>query len=141
VDIGLGAVEHYGISVADVGPHLIIDDDVEADQLTGEWSVHNAGVDVFLVLAYAGQSVGVSPLGGGPCQKDVPRMDGSVVAIEHNPGITAQTLAHELGHYLGLWHHASGANLMFKNVPNGGQLDAQQADTMRKHCAMRMACR
>jgi hypothetical protein len=61
--------------------------------------------------------------------------------MEHIASITANTLAHELGHYLGLWHQAEWANLMFKDVPNGGTLAAEQGDTMKRHCIVYWGCR
>jgi hypothetical protein len=64
-----------------------------------------------------------------------------VIAIEHIASVTANTLAHELGHYLGLWHEGDRTNLMFKDVPNGGKLTVTQGEKMRQHCIVYTGCR
>lgn len=135
--LGVGRVQHFDISTAAAGGAENIDSDDEASDLTSDWTVPNDGLDVFFVLTYAGSTIGLSAVGGS-CDKNSKSMTGSVVAIEGDPNLTGFVLAHEVGHYLGLGHaEGQGQNLMFPSVPNGGQLDAGQANTMRGHCFAR----
>ena len=42
VNIGIGCIEHFDITVADANGKDVIADDAEAKALTDEWTVHNA---------------------------------------------------------------------------------------------------
>jgi hypothetical protein len=138
VDLGVGRVRRYFILAADANNHENIGSDGEAEDLTNEWTVDNHALDIFFVLTYAGDTVGLSAQ-DGPCDKDAKGMDGSVVAIE--TGSTGTALAHEAGHYLGLGHRDDDdANLMFPALPNGGDLTSGQGADMRDHCFVRSAC-
>ena len=91
------------------------------------------------MLTYAGTTIGRSDVNG--CNKDGPGIDGSVVAIESDVAdTTGFVLAHEAGHYLGLRHRGDPGNLMFRNVPNGGNLTSRQGADMRDHCFTNDAC-
>lgn len=107
VGIGVGRIEYYEITTQMAPGREIIDDDCEAEDLTDEYTVDNASCDVFFVLKYEGDTLGRSAV-DGPFDKDpgiFEGMTGSVVSLEENNLVTAQILAHEVGHYLGLGHH------------------------------------
>jgi hypothetical protein len=138
VNLGVGRVEHYVISIAEAGGGENINSEDEAEELTNDWTVPNSALDIFWVLTYSGPSIGLSAV-NGKCDKDAKGMDGSVVAIEDYVNITGQALAHEAGHYLGLNHSSDGSNLMFPG-PNGGQLTSRQGYIMRRHCFAEWPC-
>ena len=145
VSIGIGRVERYSITVAQANGRQDIDSDDEAETLTDEWTVPNDALDVFFVLTYAGATIGLSRTDGS-CDKDAKGMDGSVIAIESDSRTTGFVLAHEVGHYLGLDqdfddnHSPDPNNLMYFQVPNGGQLTGGQGGVMKLHCRMKAAC-
>lgn len=145
VNLGISRVRRYFITTADANGAENIDNDAEAQTLTEDWTVPNGAFDVFLVLTYATSTIGLSPT-EGPCDKNEKGMNGSVVAIEGNTLMTGQTLAHELGHYLGLDQRFAGNhstdpnNLMFASGPNGGTLDSVQGQKMRQHCFVYAGC-
>lgn len=139
VDVGVGRVRRFFVTTDEANGRDNIGGADEAESLTDEWTVPNQALDVFFVLSYAGDTIGRSAV-DGPCDKNAKGMDGSVVAIEGSFSTTGTVLAHEVGHYLGLEHVTSNANLMFKSVPNGGGLSAKQGSNMRDHCFVRPAC-
>jgi hypothetical protein len=139
VDLGIGKVLYFGISLDDANGYEDIDSVAEADALRAEWGYAGKAIDAFFVLSWSGATVGRSPI-NGPCREQ-DTDSALVVAIEESTSVTGNVLAHELGHYLGLPHHAEHANLMFKNVPNGEQLTSEQRQQMRKHCSVYSGCR
>ena len=138
-NLGVGRIEHYAISTTDANNAEDINNDDEAEELTNDWTVPNEALDIFFVLTYTGNTIGLSVV-DGPCDKDAKGMDGSVVAIEGNPNTTGFVLAHEAGHYLGLDHSGNANNLMFGTVPNGGRLTNGQGADMRDHCFVKPGC-
>ena len=119
VGISLGRIEYFGITTAMAPGRDRIDDDSEAEDLTNEYTVQNAGCDVFFVREYVGWTSGRSAI-DGPFDKDAGIFDGftgSVVEVDTtlvhttspifmgDVNYTGITLAHEVGHYLGLNHH------------------------------------
>jgi hypothetical protein len=140
VDLGIGEISYFLISLDEADGHEHIDSHEEADALEAEWGFPGQAVDTFFVLTWAGPTVGRSPI-NGPCTEGDEPESGLVVAIEHSASITGNTLAHELGHYLGLCHDPDDGNLMFKNVPNGEHLRSEQGEAMREHCIAHPACR
>jgi len=140
VDVGIGRISRFSLSVAEAGDSARIESDDEADALVESRGIPGAAIDVFLVRSYSGATVGRSPQ-RGPCKGADQKFGGLVLAIEHVASITGNVLAHELGHYLGLWHEGDTGNLMFKDVPNGMRLEKWQGERMREHCMMRTGCR
>ena len=142
VDLGIGKVTFYGIPLIEAIGYEYIDDTNEAQALRAEWSFPNKAIDVFIVRAYGGTKVGSSPISGS-CKQGEDMKGGPVVAIEELLFTTAVTLAHEVGHYLGLdrFHHPDSSNLMYKYVPNGGELTSEQGETMKRHCIVYRGCR
>jgi hypothetical protein len=140
VDLGIGKVTGFMIPLDEAGGHEDIDSPDEADALEATWGFAGKAIDVFVVRTWAGPTVGRSPV-NGPCPQNSEPESGLVVAIEHSTEITGTTLAHELGHYLGLFHDPDANNLMFKSVPNGQQLTSVQGKKMGGHCMVRTGCR
>jgi hypothetical protein len=139
VKLGIGRVRRYFIPTSEANGHEHISSDSEAEDLTNEFSVSNDALDVFFVLTYASTVAGSSPT-CGTCDKYSKRMTGTVVAIEDVPLMTAATLAHEIGHYLGLDHEEDNTNIMFESVVPGGTLTADQGSIVRDHCFVKAAC-
>jgi hypothetical protein len=132
VGLTLLRVQWYNITTAQARGREIIDSDGEASALTDEWTVPNNAIDVFFVRSYLSATIGISPV-FGPCDKNAKGMDGVVLELWGSD--TGLALAHELGHYLGLWHHDSEpSNLMYPSVPNGGLLTSGQGWIVGAHC-------
>jgi hypothetical protein len=147
VGVGIGRVRHFAIPVSLANGHEIIDNDDEAKTLTNEWTVHNNGLDVFIVRDYVGSTIGRSPAPGSCNKDDASDMTGSVVEISNGTQQTARSFAHEMGHYLGLGHENSKPeNLMAQssvpgvNTTTSVVLTADQGNTILKHCFMQLPC-
>ena len=128
----------YSIPVADAQGYSYIDDDTEANFLTGQWTIPGNAIDVFLVKGYAGPVAGLSPV-NGPCDKYLtyPFMTG--VVVEVLGAATNSIMPHEIGHYLGLDHVGDQSNLMYPSADSGGfttvpLLNFGQAVQIAQHC-------
>lgn len=137
--MGIGRVMHWVISTAEANGRDVINSDGEAETLTDEWTVPNDALDVFFVRMYVGNTAGLSRV-DGPCDKNAKGMDGSVVEMNAGGGASDFSMAHEMGHYLGLSHVNNGNRLMNPIIPNGGQITTSEANDMRDHCRMKNAC-
>lgn len=138
VDFTIGdPVDWWFITVAQAGGLNTIANNGDAQKLTEDWTCPNDFVDVFISLNIVGAS-GWSPV-NGPCDKDAKGMTGSVVDIEGDVPYFGNSLAHELGHYLGLDHVADPDNF----IGNNGDSDSKtgitvgQYNTMKQHCFVR----
>ncbi len=175
VPLGIGRAERSFIAEKDalesgvVGSVLV--DDGSAKTLMNDWSGPRPdALDVFFVLHWSSDrpgKVGVAPIPGS-CDKDGGICDnstGAMISLEGNA--TGRTMAHEVGHYLGLEHihelegddidiDGDGKfepsdqaffpqtvldNLMFPSLaPRGEELNAVQRAIMITHCFVRAAC-
>ena len=103
---------------------------------------------VVLVPKIDGDTVGVSPVGGP--------VSGGIVVVEYTTASLPRTLAHELTHFLGLWHLTESAqpdihdplpdtplyddnNLMSVELFGGVSLSDQQVSIVRRHPILRGA--
>jgi Metallo-peptidase family M12B Reprolysin-like len=163
VGLGVGRVLWFEIPVSMAAGHDEIDSDSEACALTNSWTVHNNGLDVFVVRnawTDGGESHdGISDQGAS-CDKDASEsFSGSVVSLHgSSSGIV---MAHELGHDLGL-HHIDDldlddvdeaaevaeltvsqvSNLMFPapKVSLAEKLNSEQVATIMEHCLIQPGC-
>lgn len=135
--IGIGRVERWWhIPGVDTG-YETIDSDGEASDLVDEFSVGNNGIDVFVVLSYVGDTVGIAPVKG----------DGVVVESRETDFLgTARTFSHELGHFFGLNHKNNRPdNLMCQSqfadpMPGSTLLNSDQTETIKRHDKTLDAC-
>jgi hypothetical protein len=141
VDIAVEGTLAGLISGSDAEDFEVIDSDPEANALAEAFTFPGQAIDVFFVREWVGPVAGLSPI-GGPCSKADPD-SGIVVDLSTVAKYTGITLAHEVGHYLGLMHEADPNNLMFKDVSQGSTkfLLPRQAADMINHCMMDWRCR
>jgi hypothetical protein len=137
VRLNVRNVSFWQISLSDAGANAVIDSQAEAEDLTWDWTVANGALDVFVVRVMNGAD-GWSPLNGS-CNKNAKGMTGTVVSLNGSPSYIANTLAHEIGHYLGLDHVPDTGNF----IGGDGASDsftgifAWQGTIMRRHCFVR----
>lgn len=130
-DFDIGTIRTFTISTAQAGSKATINSNGEAEDLTGDWTVDNQAIDMFVVDLYTGSVAGLSPR-PGPCNKDAKGMNGAVVEWLENQALTGVIMAHELGHYLGLPHTSSTNNLMNPTVGTSNTvLTTSQGNTMK----------
>ena len=141
VDFGVANVGRRAISSDKAGGFVNIGSDDEAvEELTREFAIDNARIDVFFVRTYAGSSSGSGPF-FGPKDKDVKReMTGIVLALEGSTTVTGFVLAQLVCRYLGLGQRQDASNLMSSQIPNGGQLTARQGEDMTHGSVVFFAC-
>ena len=154
VGMGVGRVEHYEIVSADAGGADDLGSESEADDLSDDWSVHNGGIDVFVVRNISDSDfVGISPV-GGDCDK--PSKDDGLIGGEIGRGYEgfSRTFAHEVGHFLKLSHnHGSNCptstggqnNLMAQtrcaiSTRTSVLLTGTQGNKMKTHCSVKGGC-
>jgi hypothetical protein len=146
VDLGIRRVEWGRISILDAGGFTEITSIIGAQQLTVQFTGRPGAVDVFMVQTM-GLKTGRAPR-PGPCEKEsLFLMSGCVVEFERAPFPTGITIAHEVGHYLGLGHFNVHSNLMCngKDEEECGtslemtDLTADQAAEMKTHCMVLVA--
>jgi hypothetical protein len=134
VNLGIRSVIWRGIGNADGLEFVNVENDGDVRKLARGYSGPPGSVDVFLVQTIDGFS-GLSPT-NGPCNKDTNfETTGCAVALDGDRFWTGRTLAHEIGHYLGLDHEDVVTNLMAR-PSNYGSLDitSDQATKMKDHC-------
>ena len=127
-DFDIGTISTFIVPLAQANNHETINSDSEAEDLTGDWTVANQAIDMFVVRSYVGSTAGLSPV-GGPCDKSAKGMNGNVIELQSSQSVTGMVMAHEIGHYLGLPHTNALNNLM---GPSGGSiLMNSQGNTMK----------
>jgi Metallo-peptidase family M12B Reprolysin-like/Fascin domain len=133
VGIGFDVVSRFQIPSAAAGAATTIDDAAEAEDLTEDWTVRNGAIDVFVVTSMF--SAGRSPVDGS-CDKDSKGMNGVVVSMTGGVAFFGNTIAHEIGHYLGLEHIGDPGNFIGNNGNSGSAtgIFGWQGDIMREHC-------
>lgn len=157
--LGVGRVERFHITEAQANTLAIFNSTLvengQTGALTDEFSGPDGALDAFFVLDITTTLLGRSDVDGS-CDKsyDLLYMTGSVVSMESTPESTGRTLAHELGHYLGLSHPGGAGSgdfpfsLMTKKSQISNQnkpldsvhLSAEEAADMRDHCFVRNGC-
>jgi hypothetical protein len=137
VRLNVRNVGFYQISASDAGANAVIDSEAEAADLTWDWSVDNDSLDVFVVRVMNGAD-GWSSIDGS-CHKDVKGLTGSVVSLNGTTRNAANTLAHEVGHYLGLDHIPDAGNFIGGDGSSNGftGIFSWQGAIMRQHCFVR----
>jgi hypothetical protein len=130
-DFDIGTISTFIVPLAQANNHETINSDGEAEDLTGDWSVANQAIDMFVVRSYVGSTAGLSPV-NGPCDKSAKGMNGNVVELQSTQALTGVIMAHELGHYLGLPHVTSTNNLMNASVGTANTVvTGSQGTTMK----------
>ena len=138
VGIGIGKVDRWWmVPLADNTGFDVIDDDCEASDLIDEYSAPGGGIDVFFVLAWAGNTGGTTPS----------KSDGVGLESREDDFLgTARTFSHELGHYFGLGHENDDpTNLMCQSnqaglMPGSSQLNADQVEEVEDADDMQSPC-
>jgi hypothetical protein len=159
---GIGRVQHWGVRTVDADGLDTPTKKRDLRQITQNWTIDNDGIDVFVPhnmnvgRAGKGGILGLSPVGGTCDNKDkTTGLSGSVINLSgpacgrykrHAVSQTGRTMAHELGHYLGLFHRNGRAgNLMCQtakanNSCSATHLIAHQTENISNHCAMKPGC-
>jgi hypothetical protein len=142
--LGIRRLTWTRIPQADAGGYVNITDSSEAEDLTDDWSGPDGGVDIFFVQSI-GDASGWSNV-EGPCDKDSKDgRTGAVIQVSGARRFTGIVLGHELGHYLGLEHTNSTANMMGEDADGDGigqvndnstNIPSGQRATMRRHCSI-----
>jgi hypothetical protein len=146
--LGIRRLSWYRIPYAEAGGYVVLADGGEAECLTDDWSAPGGGIDVFFVQVI-GDAGGWSNV-DGPCDKDSKDgRTGAVLELLNGRRFTGLILGHEVGHYLGLKHTSSMANLMGADVDDDGigeinnsstNIPAPQRTVMRRHCSISGPC-
>jgi hypothetical protein len=159
VRLGIARLKRFYITEAQANEELDIYDstfsptDDNAKEITDDFSADGYALDIFFMLLwdlFKGGTLGRSDTNGS-CDKsyNLFHMSGSVVSLETPAQQSGRTLAHEIGHYLGLSHEDGDdapTNLMTqsgdaaKPVTQSVALTAEQGADVRDHCFVLRGC-
>lgn len=143
----VGILSKFAISTANSrGLHIVIDA-ADAEKLADLFSVKtNEAIDLF-VVANLVLADGWSPR-PGKCPKLIRKgMRSPVVSLNGTAANSGNTLAHEVGHFLGLPHAEDdpslvgpslvASNFMRHDSGTNTSMTQAQSDRMRSHCTVR----
>ncbi|HEY7056796.1 MAG TPA: hypothetical protein VH458_09740 [Vicinamibacterales bacterium] len=159
--IGVGRILHKNVQSANAGGLDSPTTKGDLRQITQNWTADNDGIDLFIpnnmnvTVGKNGLILGFSPVGGTCAHKDkTTGLSGSTAGLwgtrfTSGTDQTARSIAHELGHYLGLWHkNKRPTNLMCQSgkvVPPGSirtstGLTEHQVKNISNHCSVESGC-
>lgn len=148
VNVGIRRLRWHRIPLADAGGYLDVLNGSVAEDLTDDWNGPSGGIDVFWVRSI-GDADGWSNT-AGPCDKDsTDGRTGAVLEMSGSRRFTGILLSHEVGHYLGLDHTNSIANMMGDDSDGDGigsidnkstAVTVGEGNTMRTHCSVNGPC-
>lgn len=149
VALGVGRIQHWIVTTDDADGLDTPTSEDDLEQLTQDWTVPNDGIDLFIphnisVPSNGGILLGLSAVDGS-CDKNAKGMNGPTCGLWGSEQ-TARTLAHEVGHYLGLSHRNNRRdNLMCQSgransTRNSVLLTGGQGGLLDDHCSIDDGC-
>ena len=161
VGIGVGRILHFGVDSSNTGGLDTPTSKGDLRQITQNWTADNDGIDLFIPnnmnvsAGKKGSILGFSAINGTCKNKDkTTGMSGSTAGLwgvfsTSGTDQTARTVAHELGHYLGLWHkNKKPTNLMCQSgsvvapgtIRTSTLLTEHQVNNISNHCSIESGC-
>jgi hypothetical protein len=158
---GVARIEHWGVATSDAGGLDTPTTKGDLKQITQNWTIDNDGIDVFIphnfsVPSGPGILLGYSAIGGTCSNKDKTTglsgatggLWGTLCGAFQGSALaqTGRVLAHEMGHYLGLFHqNGDPTNLMCQTASASNSctstlLTESQENNISNHCAMKEGC-
>ncbi|HJQ33108.1 MAG TPA: zinc-dependent metalloprotease family protein [Pyrinomonadaceae bacterium] len=148
--VGVGRVRHHRVLSADAQGLDVITSEGEMETITDTFALDGDSINVLIpasmnVPSDGGMLLGKSAI-DGPCEeKDDKGLNGSCVGPWGSEQM-ARTMAHEVGHYLGLTHrNDEPENLMCQSgkassIRDSILIDSGQADDIKDHCLVHPSC-
>lgn len=140
----IAAVGRYRISQEAAGSLALPRSESDLASIGRRWSIEGQAIDVFVVAAMAIDTVaGKSAISGSCSKSSKPRgVRTPVVSLRETPEESGVVLAHELGHFLGLFHCpllCSGMTNVMEPVAtaNHREFTPGQVEVMTEHCIVK----